>query len=101
MFHEVIIRAAAEGTAKIIRNGLAFTVMLGTIAGLIFVVQRQEGIKEREVGALKVEMKEMRERYEGELETMRTAIVQCHEMRASDQVRIARLEAIVERLQGQ
>ena len=100
MFHEAITNAAVQGIAKIVKNGLAFTIMLGVIAGLLYALTTVHAAKEREVRELKAEMKEAREMYEREIHNLRRGIDECNQARAEDGARIARLETIVERLQG-
>ena len=85
MFQSVIYKAAADGAAKIIRGGMAFTVMLGAIAGLLWALMFQYRVNEAHV-------KELR----GEIEALREEIAECNKARGEDSARIARLETIIE-----
>ncbi len=49
MFSEVLYRALGDGVAKLIKNGLAFTVMTGVIIGLVWTVFYLHGLHASEV----------------------------------------------------
>lgn len=85
MFQSVIYKAAADGAAKLIRGGMAFTVMLGAIAGLLWALMFQYRANEAHA-------KELRQ----EIESLREEIAECNKARGEDSARIARLETIIE-----
>ena len=56
MFQSVVYKAAAEGAAKLIRGGLAFTVMLGVIAGLMWALMFQYQTNEAQLKSMRMEI---------------------------------------------
>lgn len=96
---QVLYKALGDGVAKLIRNGLAFTVMTGAIGGLLWGILHMHDLHERELIAFKADMQQLRaeqlnqyRRLEYEL---RSEIAACISERIKDAARIARLEEIV------
>lgn len=85
MFQSVVYKAAAEGASKLIRGGLAFTVMLGVIAGLLWALMFQYQTNEEKIKLMRIE-----------IDTLRSEIIECNKARGEDSARIARLETIIE-----
>lgn len=102
MLHEAIYKAAADGVSKLIKNGLAFTVMAGVIAGLFGVLLYMHDTHKAEVAQMREEMMALRREHAEQLNemrreamSMREEIAVCNEARRQDSARIARLEALL------
>ena len=85
MFQSVVYKAAAEGAAKLIRGGLAFTVMLGVIAGLVWALMFQYQTNEAQLKSMRME-----------IDALHNEVAECNKARGEDSARIARLETIIE-----
>lgn len=91
----ILYKAAADGVAKLIRNGLAFTVMSGVIAGLVWGLLTMHELHSEEITAFKSEYRQMKADHSIQLNELRTEIAACTVERIRDAARIARLEALV------
>lgn len=104
MFSEAIYKALGDGVAKLIRNGLAFTVMTGVIIGLVWTVFYLHGLHSAETKELRAEMMQLRREHSEQLDTMRREVaeaqrmlIECNMARVQDAARIARLEGLMQR----
>ncbi len=93
----ILYKAAAEGVAKLIRNGLAFTVMSMAIAGLVWGLFKMHELHSAEMTVLKSECKQMRHEHSVQLNELRIEIASCTLERIKDAARIARLEALIQK----
>ena len=103
MFSEVLYKALGDGVAKLIKNGLAFTVMTGVIIGLVWTVFYLHGLHSTEVKELRAEMLQLRREHSEQLDTMRREVaeaqcmlIECNMARDQDAARIARLEGLIQ-----
>lgn len=92
----ILYKAAADGVAKLIKNGLAFTVMAMAIAGLLWGMIHLHEIHIGEVVAMKSDIGAMKKEHSGQLNDLRREIAACIESRIIDAARIARLEALLQ-----
>jgi hypothetical protein len=104
MLNEAIYKALGEGVSKLIRNGLAFTVMLGTIGGLSWGIAWQHAQFEADWTEVKSEIRELKQEHSSQLneyrrleQDLRKEIAECNEKRIEQAQQIARLEAIMKR----
>jgi uncharacterized phage-like protein YoqJ len=104
MLNEAIYKALADGVAKLIKNGLAFTVMLGTIGGLSWGIAWQHAQFEADWSEVKFEIRELKQEHSAQLNDyrrleyeLRKEISECNEKRIEQAQQIARLEAIMKR----
>ncbi len=104
MFSEAIYKALADGVSKLIKNGLAFTVMTGVIIGLVWTVFYLHDLHASEVNELRAEMMQLRREHSEQLDTMRREVaeaqrmlIECNVARVQDAQRIARLEGLIQR----
>lgn len=104
MFSEAIYKALADGVSKLIKNGLAFTVMVGVIIGLVCMVFYLHDLHNTEVKELRAEMMQLRREHSEQLDTMRRDVaeaqrmlIECNVARVQDAQRIARLEGLIQR----
>lgn len=93
---QILYKAASDGVAKLIRNGLAFTVMTMVIAGLVWGLLTMHDLHGLEMTALKSECRQMKEEHAVQLNDLRREIAACIAERMKDGARIARLEALIE-----
>ena len=96
--------AAAEGAAKLIKNGLAFTVMTGVIAGLLWAIAFLNETHVSQLKEFKGDVREMKEDYSAQLNELRREVSmlrddlqECNAQRIQDAKRIAQLEAMLNR----
>lgn len=99
---QILYKAASEGVAKLIKNGLAFTVMSGAIAGLLWGLLYLHDLHSQEMTAFKADVRELRREHSAQLNeyrrlevSLRMEIASCVSERMKDAERIARLEALV------
>ena len=97
MIYDAIAKAVADGASAFIRKSMAFTVMLGVIAGLLWGIVFQYEKYAIERAETKAEIKEMKKAYEEEIKLLRQEIADCQKSRSEDSARIARLEALIQR----
>lgn len=95
---QILYKAASDGIAKLIRNGLAFTVMSMAIVGLVWGLFTMHELHGQEMTALKSECRQMKEEHSVQLNDLRREIAACISERMKDGARIARLEAMVENM---
>ena len=102
---QVLYKAASDGIAKLIRNGLAFTVMAMAIAGLIWGLLTMHELHTNEMTALKSDFKELKREHAKQLNeyrrlefSLRSEIAACVSERMKDAARIARLEATLKNM---
>lgn len=88
----IITKAVAEGVSKLIKNGLAFTVMLGAIGGLAWGIFFIDGRANQNIAELKVEIKEMKTEHARQLNELRIEILNCDQENTKLRVRVAELE---------
>lgn len=94
---QILYKAIGEGVAKLIRNGLAFTVMGMAIVGLIWGLFKLHEFHSVEMSALKTECKQMKSEHSVQLNELRLEIAACTMERIKDAARIARLEALIQK----
>lgn len=99
---QIMYKAIGEGVAKLIRNGLAFTVMSGAIGGLLWGIIYMHTLHSQELTTFKADMRQLRREHSEQLNEyrrleyeLRAEIAACISERIKDAARIARLEAIV------
>lgn len=92
---QILYKAVGEGVAKLIRNGLAFTVMSGVIGGLLWGLLEMNKMYSIEMAALKTEYRQLRVEHSEQLNMLRSEIAACTTERMKDAARIARLEALL------
>lgn len=88
-----LYKALAEGLAKLIRNGLAFTVMTGVIAMLIWVVVYLVQMHEADRMEWKAELIATKQEYAEEVNRLRIEIRECQNNNALLLIQIAELKA--------
>lgn len=94
---QILYKAASEGVAKLIKNGLAFTVMAGAIAGLLWGILKMHDLHSAEITAFKTEYRQMKADHSIQLNELRSEIASCTVERIKDAARIARLEALIQK----
>lgn len=94
---EMLYKAAGDGIAKLIRNGLAFTVMTGVIIGLLWGILKMHELHSAEITAFKTEYRQMKADHSIQLNELRSEIAACTAERIKDAARIARLEALIQK----
>lgn len=94
---QILYKAASEGIAKLIRNGLAFTVMTGCILGLLWGILEMHKLHSVEISAFKYEFRQMKSEHSVQLNELRSEIAECTAERLKDAARIARLEALIQK----
>ncbi len=102
---DILYKAASDGIAKLIKNGLAFTVMSGAIAGLLWGILFVNDHASFEVAEIKQEIRMLRVEHSDQLNRMRVVeyelreeVAACNASRLADAVRIARLEEAINRM---
>ena len=93
---QILYKAAADGVAKLIKNGLAFTVMSMCIAGLVWGITTMNTLHRQEVYEIKTDMLQMRKEHALQLNDLRREVASCIDARMVDAARIARLEALLQ-----
>lgn len=88
----IIYKAVAEGISKLIKNGLAFTVMLGAIGGLAWGIFFIDSRSNQNIAELKAEIKEMKVDHARQLNELRIEIINCDQENTKLRVRVAELE---------
>lgn len=73
----ILYKAIAEGLSKLIRNGLAFTVMAGTIGGLIWVLIWMVQTHEADRKEWKAEILQVKAEYAQVVNDLRLEIREC------------------------
>lgn len=94
---QILYKAASDGIAKLIRNGLAFTVMIGCIIGLLWGILEMHKLHSIEISAFKTEYRQMKADHSIQLNELRSEIAACTVERIKDAARIARLEALIQK----
>lgn len=95
--YQALYKAFADGTAKLIKNGLAFTVMGMAIAGLMWGLFEMHDLHSAEIAEFKAEYRQMKADHSIQLNELRTDIAACTLERFRDAARIARLEALIQK----
>lgn len=93
---QILYKAAADGVAKLIKNGLAFTVMSMCIAGLVWGITTMNTLHRQEVYEIKTDMLQIRKEHALQLNDLRREVAACIDARMLDAARIARLEALLQ-----
>lgn len=93
----ILYKAASDGIAKLIRNGLAFTVMTGCIIGLLWGILKMHDLHSTEITAFKTEYRQMKADHSIQLNELRSEVASCTLERLKDAARIARLEALIQK----
>ena len=92
---QILYKALADGISKLIKNGLAFTVMTAVIIGLCwFTIQEIEAHANDRL-EWKSELKEVRNAHYSEISLLRSEVYECNNNRALLAARVAELEATV------
>lgn len=92
---QIFYKAIGDGVSKLIRNGLAFTVMTGCIAGLLWGILKMHDLHSAEITAFKAEYRQMKVEHSVQLNELRREVSACNLERIKDAARIARLEALI------
>ncbi len=95
--YTVIYKALGDGLAKLIRNGLAFTVMAGVIIGLSFALYYVILDARPQMKEIKLEMKTLKADWATERNDLRREIAACDLERRALAVRVAELSVLVNR----
>lgn len=90
---QVLYKALGDGLAKLVRNGLAFTVMTGVIIGLVWVCVWLVQTHERDRIEWKSELLAVKEEYSGEINKLRIEIFECQNNNSALMVQVAELKA--------
>lgn len=101
--YQSIYRALGEGVAKLIKNGLAFTVMTMCIAGLLWGIVQVDGYHGRQYLSLRAEMLDIKKEhavqlsgYRQEIAALRIEISECNRAREEQSIKLARMEATLQ-----
>lgn len=89
----VLYKALADGLAKLIRNGLAFTVMTGVIIGMSWVMVWLVQTHEKDRVEWKAELISVKQEYSDEVNRLRIEIFECQNNNSALMVQIAELRA--------
>ena len=89
---ESLYKALEIGVSKIIKNGLAFTIMLGAIAGLVWGVFSLLKIHRADRAEWKAEKMEIRAECAEEINRLRVEVYECNELHLLLLSQVARLE---------
>lgn len=92
---QALYKALADGLGKLIRNGLAFTVMTGVIAGLIWAMVYLVQTHEKDRAEWKSELLEVKAAYTEEINRLRIEVYECQERNTLLSIQIAELKATV------
>lgn len=95
---EILYKAAADGISKLIKNGLAFTVLIGVVLGLSFALQSVIQDNRAQIKEMKAEMKELKAEHSEQLNDLRREIAACDLERRALEVKVAELTVTVRRL---
>lgn len=88
---EAAYAALSAGLSKLIKNGMAFTVMGFAIAGLVFALFEMDRRHTAQIAELKADFKEMKADYSRELNLLRVEIIECNNERMKLSIRVAEL----------
>lgn len=92
---QILYKAMADGLSKLIKNGLAFTVMTGVIIGLIWTVVWLIQTHESDRIVWKAELLEVKAEYSEEINRLRVEVYECNERNLQLSVQVAELKAAV------
>lgn len=92
---EILYKALADGVSKLIKNGLAFTVMTGVIIGLCWWTLNEMNVHAADRREWKIEIIEIKTEYRDEMNRLRVEIYECNNSRSQLAARVAELEATV------
>ena len=95
--YEAIYKALGEGLAKLIKNGLAFTVLIGVVGGLIWALFAMSTHNENAIAELKQEIREMKKEHSDQLNLLRSEIYECDAERRKLAVQVAELRVLTHR----
>lgn len=93
--YAIILKALGDGIAKLVRNGLAFTVMTLAIAGLCGGIYYLIILREAEIASWKKELAEYRETTDNRMNLLQTRIYECDNERKLLAIEVAELRAII------
>lgn len=88
----ILYRAIAQGVAKLIKNGLAFTVLLGVCGGLTWGLFYTLDVHRADRREWKAELLDVKREYAEEINRLRSEIYECQQRNALLSVQVARLE---------
>ena len=101
--YQALYKALGEGVAKLIKNGLAFTVMTMCIVGLLWGIVQVDGYHGRQYLALRSEVLELKKAhseqlngYRLEISALRLEIHECNRAREEQSIKLARMEATLQ-----
>jgi len=97
--HAIIWKAIAEGSAKLIRSGLAFTVMLGTIGILLYSIQKITAYHEAEMIKVRAEITDLKQYYRTRIDSLEERIMDRDAIIARQAIEIIDLRVQVAQLQ--
>lgn len=92
---QILYKAMADGLSKLIKNGLAFTVMTGVIIGLIWTVVWLIQTHESDRIEWKAELLEVKAEYSEEINRLRVEVYECNERNLQLSVQVAELKSAV------
>lgn len=95
--YQIIYKAMGDGLAKLIRNGLAFTVMAGAIIGLSFALYYAIMDGRVQIKEIKSEVATMKAEWAAERNDLRREIAACDLERRTMAIRVAELSVLVNR----
>lgn len=89
----VLYKALADGLSKLIRNGLAFTVMTGVIIAMSWVLVWLVQTHEKDRVEWKAELLNVKQEYSAEVNKLRIEIFECQNNNSALMVQVAELRA--------
>lgn len=89
---QILYKAIADGVSKLIRNGLAFTVMTGVIGGLIWAVVYLVQTHERDRLEWKAELLQVKQEYSEEVNRLRVEVYECQERNTQLAIQLAEMK---------
>lgn len=93
----IIYKALGEGLAKLIKNGLAFTVLIGVVGGLIWALFAMSAQNQSAISELKQEIREMKKDHSDQLNLLRSEIYECDAERRKLSIQVAELRVLTHR----
>lgn len=98
--YAILWKAAAEGAAKIIRSGLAFTVMLGTIGILLYSINKITAYHEEEMAKVRLEIADIKTYYRHRIDSLEEKIMDRDEIIAKQALQIIELRVQIARMEA-
>lgn len=92
MFNAAIYKALGDGLAKLIKNGLAFTVLIGAIGGLLFAVYFLIKQSDADRKEWRAEKQEIQKECSEEINRLRLEVYECNERYTAILARLAQMD---------